>query len=57
MAEVGEALDAAVAYRNEERIPRKKRFRDRVRKNRRHHSRVPVWLRGTNPKQLKRPVH
>ncbi len=55
--DVGQALDRAVAYRNEERIRRGKRFRDTVRKNRRHHSRIPVWLRGTKPKQLKRPVH
>ncbi len=47
VAEVGEALDAAVAYRNEERIRRGKKFRDTVRKNRRHQARIPVWLRTT----------
>ncbi len=49
VAEVGDALDAAVAYRNEERRERGKRFRDTVRKNRRHASKVPIWLRATNP--------
>ncbi len=49
VAEVGEALDAAVAYRNEERIRRGKKFRDTVRKNRRHQARIPLWLRTTKP--------
>ncbi|MGI0130963.1 MAG: IS630 family transposase, partial [Thermoplasmata archaeon] len=57
VAEVGEAFDQAIEYRNTERKVRGKRFRDTVRKDRRHRARVPVWLRGTNPKQLKRPVH
>lgn len=43
----GEALDAAVAYQNEEQIRRGKRFWDTVRKNRRHQARIPVWLRTT----------
>lgn len=47
VAEVGDALDAAVGYRNEERQKRGKRFRDTVRKNRRHQARVPIWLRTT----------
>jgi transposase len=47
--EVGEALDAAVAYRNEERIRRGKRFRDTVRADRRHQANVPVWCRATYP--------
>lgn len=48
-AELGEALDRAVEYRNEERKARGKRFRDTVRSNRRHASKVPLWLRATNP--------
>lgn len=50
VAEVGEALDAAVEYRNDERIRRGKRFRDTVRANRRHQARIPVWLRTTKPR-------
>jgi transposase len=46
-AAVGDALDAAVAYRNNERLRRGKRFRDTVRANRRHQPRVPVWRRTT----------
>jgi hypothetical protein len=57
VVEVGEALDAAVAYRNEERIRRGKRFRDTVRKNRRHQARIPVWLRTTKPEVTSPPVH
>ena len=49
--DVGEALDRAVAYRNEERKRRGKRFRDTVRKDRRRLSKVPVWLRTTKPDQ------
>ncbi len=56
MAGVREALDVAADHRNEERIRRGKRFRETVRKNRRHPSRVPFWLPGTSPRQLKRPV-
>ncbi len=56
VAEVGEALDAAVAYRNEERIRRGKRFRDTVRKNRRHPARIPVWLRTTKAEVASEPV-
>lgn len=47
--ELGEALDRAVEYRNAERKERGKRFRDTVRANRRHASKVPLWLRATNP--------
>jgi hypothetical protein len=47
--ELGEALDQAVEYRNEERKGRGKRFRDTVRNNRRHASKVPLWLRATIP--------
>ena len=56
MSGVGEAPDAAAAHRNEERIRWVKRFRETVRRNRRPHSRVPVWVPGTNPKLPVRPV-
>ena len=55
--EVGDALDRAVTYRNEEREKRGKRFRDTVREDRRHLAKVPVWLRGTNPEHPAWPVH
>lgn len=57
VAEVGDALDRAVAYRNEEREKRGKRFRDTVRGDRRHLAKVPVWLRATNPEHPAWPVH
>ncbi|NNN18067.1 MAG: hypothetical protein HKL79_06890, partial [Thermoplasmata archaeon] len=44
--EVGDALDAAVAYRNAERVRRGKRFRDTVRENRRHQAKTPIWRRA-----------
>lgn len=49
VVELGEALDRAVEYRNAERTERGKRFRDTVRADRRHASKVPLWLRATNP--------
>jgi transposase len=55
--DLGEALDRAIEYRNEERKVRGKRFRDTVRVNRRHHARIPVWLRATNPEHPSWPVH
>jgi len=57
VTEVGEALDAAVEYRNDERKRRGKRFRDTVRKNRRHQARIPVWLRTTKAEVTSPPVH
>ena len=42
---VGQALDAAVAYRNEERKARGKTFRATVRKDRRKRAKMPIWLR------------
>ena len=51
--DVGEALDRAVAYRNEERKRRGKRFRDTVRKDKRRLSNVPLWLRTTKPEQAR----
>ncbi|MGI0055308.1 MAG: IS630 family transposase [Thermoplasmata archaeon] len=42
---LGQALDAAVAYRNEERKARGKQFRDTVRKDHRKRAKMPIWLR------------
>ncbi len=42
---VGQALDSAVRYRNEERQARGKRFRDTVRQDHRHRAKRPMWLR------------
>lgn len=49
VVELGDALDRAVEYRNEERKARGKRFRDTVRADRRYASKVPLWLRATVP--------
>ena len=49
LLDLGIALDRAVDDRSEERKARGKRFRDTVRKDRRHASRVPLWLRATVP--------
>ncbi|MFI5418306.1 MAG: IS630 family transposase [Candidatus Lutacidiplasmatales archaeon] len=51
--DVGEAMDRAVEYRNGERRARGKRFRDTVRADHRHHSKVPIWLRATVPRHPK----
>ena len=41
---VGQALDSAVRYRNEERQARGKRFRDTVHQDHRHRVKRPIWL-------------
>lgn len=47
--ELGDASDRAVPYRNEERPGSGRRFCDPVHATRRHASRVPLWLRVTDP--------
>lgn len=49
MEEVEAAMDAAAAYRNEERRERGKKFRDRARKkkDKRRVSKMPLWRRAT----------
>lgn len=49
VGELGEALDPAAVYWNEKRKARWKRVRDTVRADRRHASRVPLWLPATVP--------
>ena len=56
VAEVGETLFSAVAYQDEERIRRGKRYRDTARKNLRHRARIPVWLRTAKAEVTSQPV-
>lgn len=55
--EMGAAMNAAVAYRNEERRERGKKFRDRARKkrDRRRKVKTPLWLRATRVRKAGRP--